>query len=294
MSSTKIEFARVAIVGVGLIGGSIALAAKKLGAAETVIGYGRNQDRLVAAQNRGVIDKIATTPEALRNADLIVVCTPVDRIAEDVLTILRATEETPALVTDAGSVKSKIQEVVSKEYTGDRYIGAHPLAGSHHTGFEHASADLFQNRLCIVCPKDYPKISCEAERVSRFWKQIGMKVRMMPAERHDYILAVTSHLPHLTASAMASIVDPHILEFAASGYRDTTRVAAGDPDLWAAIFELNSTKMVHRIDSLLKQLRSYKEALVKQDKEKLQQLLKRGALRRKQYRDDFEQTDNET
>lgn len=217
MTHLNSEFARVAIVGVGLIGGSIALAARKWGGAETVIGYGRNRDRLAAAQNRGVIDEIATTPEALRNADLIVVCTPVDRIAEDVLTILRATDGTPALVTDAGSVKNKLQQAVDTEYSCERYIGAHPLAGSHHTGFEHASANLFLTRMCIVSPRDYPEISPEASRICRFWEQIGMKVKTMSAAEHDRILALTSHLPHLTASAVASIIAPDVLTFAATG-----------------------------------------------------------------------------
>ncbi|WP_437191892.1 prephenate dehydrogenase [Planctomicrobium sp. SH527] len=288
------EFARVAIVGVGLIGGSVALASRKWGGAETVIGYGRNRDRLTAAQKRGVIDEIATTPDGLRNVDLVVVCTPVDRIAEDVLTILRATEGTPALVTDAGSVKNKLQQAISAEYSGNRYIGAHPLAGSHHTGFEHASANLFLTRMCIVSPKDYPEVSPETARICHFWEQIGMKVKTMSAAEHDRTLALTSHLPHLTASAVSSAIEPEVLSFAATGYRDTTRVAAGDPELWAAILEMNSAEMVRGVDRLVDVLSSYRKALINQDKQALRTLLQHGAENRRHYQDDSTHPDDGT
>lgn len=292
MTTSLAEFDRVAILGVGLIGGSIALAAKRWGASSTVIGYGRNLPRLELAQERGIIDEVATSPEQLKTADLIVVCTPVDRIATDVIQALTLTSGTGAIVTDAGSVKGSIQAEVNQHDFRERYVGAHPLAGSHESGFEYSTANMMLTKLCVVTPAEWPETSEAARRVCRFWEQIGMSVRVMSVEEHDNTLSYTSHLPHLAASALASVIDPVLLEFASSGYRDTTRIASGDAALWAAILQANSTEVIKGVDRLLAELQNYRNSLSSNDLTGLKQLLKNGCDNRRQYRHDLSVADS--
>ncbi|HWL07276.1 MAG TPA: prephenate dehydrogenase/arogenate dehydrogenase family protein [Planctomicrobium sp.] len=302
MSSSTSEpqklFDRIAIMGVGLIGGSIALAAKSWNVADHVIGYGRNRSRLQAALERGIIEEVASTPEELAKADLIVVCTPVDRIAEDAILALRATSGSSILITDAGSVKTRILEEIAHQVSDDRFVGAHPLAGSHHSGFEHAAPNLFQSRLCLVTPRSDQESGQESEnktkQVCRFWEQIGMRVKLMSAEEHDRILALTSHLPHLAASVVAGIVDPAFLEYAATGYRDTTRVAAGDPELWSAILTMNSPEIINGIDQMISSLQQYREHLQENQKSAVVSLLEQGKLNRQCYREETPRLDDGT
>ncbi|SFH68626.1 prephenate dehydrogenase [Planctomicrobium piriforme] len=294
MAETGSQFDCIAVMGVGLIGGSIALAAKSCGAARSVIGFGRNRDRLAAAKSHGVIDEAATSSDDLSRAGLIVVCTPVDRIATDVLAALQATEGTSTLVTDAGSVKGSIQRAVDLEYSGDRFVAAHPLAGSHHSGFEHANASLLPGRLCVLTPRGYPTVDDNVQQVRRFWERLGMRVRLMSVQEHDKTLALTSHLPHLAASAVASLVEPAILEYASTGYRDTTRVAAGDPELWSAIFALNKPEMLRGIDRLVSALQQCRIALDEERHQDLRGFLQGASEARRQYRDDPSRPDDGT
>jgi prephenate dehydrogenase len=289
MSEFPPVFERLAIMGVGLIGGSVALAAKKQGLAGCVTGVGRDAARLAAAQQQGVIDEFSTSPGALSEADLIVVCTPVNRIADDIVLALEQSSER-ALVTDAGSVKGSIVvEVNRRSSAAVRYFPAHPLAGSHHTGFEHADADIFTGRLCVMTPTP-GNSEAGIARVQTFWKGLGMRVRLLPADEHDRILALTSHLPHLAAAALAELVPPDHLEFAATGFRDTTRVAAGDPELWAAIFDRNTTQLTAGLDSLIHSLTSFREALVHNRSTDILNFLQRARNLRLQFRDADSQT----
>jgi len=294
MSDTSAKFDQLAIVGVGLIGGSIALAAKRSGAAQRVIGFGRNQERLNAALSTQVIDDVATSPEQLAQAQLIIVCTPVDRIAGDVLQALAATQATGSLITDVGSVKGRILDDVQAQSKEHRFVGAHPLAGSHRSGFEYATADLFRSRLCLVTPETGRENSTETKRITAFWQQIGMRVHLMSAEEHDRILALTSHLPHLAASVIAGLVPPEYLGFAATGYRDTTRVAAGDPELWSAILSLNAPAMIDGIDEMITLLQQYREQILSGKQQGLVSLLEKARQNRKQYLDDLIHPDDGT
>jgi prephenate dehydrogenase len=213
MSSSKIQFDRLTIVGVGLIGGSIARAAKARGIVRTVTGNGRNRARLESARECGVIDEIAIAPSEMSNSDLIIVCTPVDQIADDVCKLLDATRS-PTLITDVGSVKSAILHKVQQQSSeAARFIGGHPLAGSHLTGFENADPQLYEDRTCVLTPAPRNKIEA-VEALRRFWTSLGMRVINISADEHDRILALTSHLPHLAASALAGIIDEEFLDFA--------------------------------------------------------------------------------
>lgn len=282
MSDSETEFETIAIVGVGLIGGSIALAAREQGICRSVIGVGRNPQRLQHAIELGVIDQSVSSCSELNDVDLVIVCTPVDRIVEDVRTCFSATPET-TLITDAGSVKSNIcREIRELPNAAKRFIGSHPLAGSHQSGFENADANLYVNRKCVLTPwEDSSKQLVEG--MSSFWSRLGMQVHSLSPEEHDRILGLTSHLPHLGASAIAGLIDDVSVDFAATGFRDTTRVAAGDPGLWAAIFSDNSDQVIAATEQLIETLKAYQNALLTNDRVALTDLLRHAQTQRQLF-----------
>jgi prephenate dehydrogenase len=257
-------FRSIAVVGVGLIGGSIAAAVKRRGLAQSIVGIGRNRERLEAARASGLVDAVSVEIAASADAELVVVCTPVQRIAADVREVA-ARSRCRAIVTDAGSVKGAIcADLADGLPRGVSFVGAHPLAGSEKTGWEHADAELFQERTCIVtpCVHDGPPA---VEVVESFWQALGMRTQRMSADEHDRILALTSHLPHAAAAALASLLTDDVSAFAATGFRDTTRIAAGDPNLWAGIFQLNARNVGTQIDALMERLSELRSLISRQD-----------------------------
>ncbi|MEX0703146.1 MAG: prephenate dehydrogenase/arogenate dehydrogenase family protein [Planctomycetales bacterium] len=300
----------VGIVGVGLIGGSIAAALKARGFTGPIIGSGRDPARLEAARRAGLLDKVTTGPP---RASLIVVCTPVDRIAADV----RAAAELAApgtLITDAGSVKGPLcRELAGALPEGVAFIGAHPLAGSEKQGFEHAAADLFVDALCVIvgvqpsgcdagvqasacdvgvqasaCPDSLKAVlQRELQRTERFWQSLGARTVRMTAEDHDRAVARTSHLPHVVAAALVASLTPSDAPLAATGFRDTTRIAAGALDLWTAILLANAPATLAALDTFRDRLDEYRTAIAERDAAKLKRLLAqskttRDALRKNQ------------
>lgn len=253
------SFDALAIVGVGLIGGSIGAAVKQRGIARSVIGVGRNRDRLDAAIEAGVIDRAATDFDAIDAADLVVVCTPVDRIADDVRRA--AALGPPTLITDAGSVKGCIvDELRGSLPAGVSFVGAHPMAGSEKTGWENGRADLFVDRLCVLTPDEQTPADA-VDSVERFWQALGMRTERMSPADHDRAVAATSHVPHVAAAAVVSLIDDSNARLTSSGFRDVTRIAAGDPALWLAILRGNREAVTIEIDRLIQQLTVYRHAL---------------------------------
>ncbi len=245
----------VAIVGVGLIGGSIGLALRKRGLAGNVTGVGRNQATLDKALAVGAIDRATTDlGEGVANAEIVLVATPVDSIAEHVCQVAAAAP-LARLITDAGSTKGLICREVAARLAGksQNYVGSHPLAGDHRTGPENAREDLLVDRTVVVTPTK--ATSVEVLEIARdFWQSLGATVHVMSPEEHDQALAATSHLPHLVASALAKCTAQEYLPLAATGWADTTRVAAGDAELWTQIFNQNSADMLPVLDRLIAQL----------------------------------------
>ncbi|MFO0968031.1 MAG: prephenate dehydrogenase [Gemmataceae bacterium] len=249
------------IVGVGLIGASIGLAAKNRRLFRSVRGVGRNRETLQRARDRGAIDELSLDLRPLlADSDVIVFCTPVDRIAEQVL---EAAPLCPAttLLTDAGSAKARIVSAVENRLpSGASFVGSHPLAGSEKRGPDHADANLFAGRWTVVTPT--PRTPAAAlERTTAFWHGLGSRVKVMTPEEHDRALAFTSHLPHLLASALAGLLPPELHDLAATGFRDTTRIAAGDSGLWTAIFEHNSAALGLSLRALEDRLGEFRRAL---------------------------------
>jgi cyclohexadieny/prephenate dehydrogenase len=264
------------IVGVGLIGGSIGLAARRRGLAERIIGVGRqqaslDQARAVGAIDEGSLDLIG----AVSSADFAVFCTPVDYIAEQVLAVGQHCKP-GTLLTDAGSTKAAIVTAIEGKLPKQvHFVGSHPLAGSEKRGPEFADAELFRDRLTIVTPSPKTPSEC-VERTKSFWKALGSRLKMMTPAEHDTALAMTSHLPHLAASALASLLPSTLRELTATGFRDTTRVSAGDPSLWTGIFLQNRVAMLDVIGKLQDRLNEFKQAITGDDRAKLDNLLSRA------------------
>ena len=259
----------VAVVGVGLIGGSIGMALRARGLAREVVGVGRDMARLEEARGHGAIDR-ATVDMAsgLAEADVVVVCTPVGRVAEDVR---RASEIAPrsALITDAGSTKRTIVEAVEKSpRAAEMFVAAHPMAGSEKTGAAHARADLYQDRVCVLTPSPRTPRGLVG-RAREFWSSLGCRtVEMGPAE-HDEVVAFTSHLPHALAASLAGSVPADWHALAAGAFRDVTRVAGADTELWTAIFRENRGPLMNAIGKLQDRLSALKYALMTDDEESI-------------------------
>ncbi len=258
------------MVGVGLIGGSVARALRERGVARRVIGLGRNRERLAAAQAAGVIDDIATSVHELAAFSLAVVCTPVDRIAADVKSLL-SVASAAALITDAGSVKGPLcRELASCT----QFVGSHPLAGSEQGGWEHSEADLFVGKTCAVTPSGQSSETILA--VESFWRSLGMRTVTYAPDEHDRLVALTSHLPHVVAAALAAQLIPEAWPLAATGFRDTTRIASGDPGLWTSILKENRATVSTQVRSLIELLDQFATALDAADSSELHRLLAEG------------------
>jgi prephenate dehydrogenase len=261
----------VAIVGVGLIGGSIAAGLKRRGFTGPIVGVGRDPSRMEQARSRGLVDRVADVP-ALVDADLIVFCTPVDLIADGIRAAAGRCRP-GTLLTDAGSVKHSICRALDGGLPeGVTFIGSHPLAGSEKHGFEYADADLFVNRVCVLTPE--PRTPGEAlRRLRAFWEFLGMELVELPADEHDGAVARTSHLPHVVAAALAGIVSPELYRLAGSGFRDTTRIAAGSPELWVGILLENADSLLPALDTYAGQLQEFRKAIDRRDAIRLRELL---------------------
>lgn len=264
------------IVGVGLIGGSIGLAARRRDLAEHIIGVGRQTASLETARNVGAIDEgTLDLAQAVGTADVVVFCTPVNLIIEQIDQCAPACK-TGALLTDAGSTKTAIvRGVAGKLSDGVHFVGSHPLAGSEKKGPEFADADLFQDRLTIITPT-LQTDPAAMQRTQDFWQALGSRVRIMTPEEHDQALAMTSHLPHLAAAALAGMLPEDLFELTATGFRDTTRVAAGDPSIWTGIFEQNREAVLHALQCFAERLANFHQALEEGDTDTLDSLLQQG------------------
>jgi prephenate dehydrogenase len=238
----------VAVVGVGLIGGSVGLALRKRGLAESVVGIGRRQVSLRIARRVGAVTN--TTVELAKGvaeAELVVVCTPAGRIIDDVRT---AAAHCPpgTLITDAGSVKQPLVAALDEGLPrGCRYLGSHPLAGSEKSGAAHADAELFEGRVAIITPTRNTRGE-DFDLIEEFWKGLGSVVVQMPPDEHDRALALTSHLPHVAAAALAAVVPEKLFRLCGTGMTDTTRLAAGDVELWKQILMLNRDNVLAALE----------------------------------------------
>jgi prephenate dehydrogenase len=271
---------RVAIVGVGLIGGSIGMGLRSRGLARTIVGIGRNEQRLQLAKDRGAVSWwTGDLGQGVAEADLIVVCTPVAHIVEHVR---QASRDCPAhaLITDAGSTKATICRTLAARWEGGgHFVGSHPMAGSEKSGAQSAEPDLFEGCITVVTPTAETREE-HVEAVSGFWQSLGARVVRTSPEDHDRAVAAVSHLPHLVASALAAAASPDDLLLAAGGWRDTTRVASADAALWQQIFTDNRASVLQSLDKFEKVLSQWRRALEENQATDLVRLLEAGKRNR--------------
>jgi len=277
-------FDQLTILGPGLLGTSIGIAARERGLVRRIVSWSRRAETRANCLSQSWCDAVCESPgEACRQSQLVILCTPVQTIVPLLAGI--APELTAGvLVTDVGSTKSEIcRQAQGVDLAGAHFIGSHPMAGSEQTGMAHARGDLFAAAACLVTP--LADASAETvQAVSAFWAALGMRVSHTSPERHDEIVAHISHLPHVLSSALCSFLarkDHAWQALAASGLRDTTRIAAGDPGLWLEILQSNRAEVLRAISGLEDELHRIQSALANDDCARLAQYLERG----KNYRD---------
>lgn len=252
----------VVISGVGLIGGSIGLALRQAGRGKTVIGLGRNLERLETALQRGAIDQATTDwATALHQADILVLCGPVSTIAEQARTAWQHRASDQILITDAGSTKLLIaNEIEQTPGLARAYVGGHPIAGSERSGVEAARADLFSNRTCVIT-RTAQTCPARLALARSFWQSLGSRLVEMSPDAHDQALAYSSHLPHVLAAALARVVPVGVHPLTAGAFRDMTRIAAADADLWRDIFRANRDSLDKTLEETIRELINFREIL---------------------------------
>ena len=277
---------RLTIVGVGLIGGSFGLAARRAGLAREIVGVARRQSTLDKAVELGACDwATADLSEAASGADLVLLAPPVGQM-EGVCRTIAPLVTVDAIVTDAGSTKAEIVRSCEGLFPNAHFVGGHPMAGSEQTGVEAARADLFEKAKWILTPT--PRTASDAtEYLTGVLQSIGADVIEMEAYRHDEVLAVTSHLPHMTAAALMHVFtnlnDPNAARVVAGGWRDSTRIAAGGAEMWRDIALANRGALLGALDDLSADLAHFRAALEREDGAAIESWLESAAQKRREF-----------
>jgi prephenate dehydrogenase len=260
-------FERIAVIGLGLLGGSVAAAARRCGVARHVSGASRSSDARDFALDRGWVDEVGSAAEAAARADLVVLATPVFAMP-DVLRQLAPALCPGAIVTDVGSVKAQLAETLTGLLpAGVCYVGSHPMAGSHERGIQSASADLFEDSTCTVADTGQPEAQ---QRVCAFWQALGARVVMREPAMHDEQVAWTSHAPHVLAFAFAAALaraPEGSGDLTGGGFRDFTRIAESDPELWSDILTANRKALGAPLAAVGEALRELEQAIEANDPE---------------------------
>jgi len=268
MTVAPAPYRRAAIIGLGLIGGSFALAAKAAGAVHEVVGHARTEATRARALELGLVDRVeASAAEAARGADLVLLCVPVGAIAS-VATEISPVLAAGATVSDVGSVKRSVVEAALPHLPdGVHFIPGHPLAGTEHSGPDSAFPDLYRNRWCILTPLPGADEAAVA-RLRAAWEACGANVDVMDPDHHDLVLAVTSHAPHLIAYTMVGVADDmrrvtssEVIKYSAAGFRDFTRIAASDPTMWRDVFLNNKQATLEILGRFTEELFALQRAI---------------------------------
>lgn len=270
----------VAVVGVGLLGGSIGLGLRQRGLAQRVIGIGRRRTSLEAARRLGAITaSTLNLDRGVREADVVIVCTPVDQIPQYVQATAAACPK-GCLITDVGSTKQRIVTALDGRLPrGVRFVGSHPLAGSEKRGATEGNADLLVGRVVVLTPtRDTDPAARRG--VAALWQSLGARVIEMSPAAHDRALAATSHVPHAIASALALTVPAAGYPLAAGGLRDTTRIAAGDPEMWTQILLDNRANVQAVLEQFDTSLADLRRALAAADRPRLKRILTQAKRKR--------------
>ncbi len=261
---------RVAIIGVGLIGGSLGLALKEKGVAKRVIGVGRREESLKIALKRNEVDEVTTDlAQGVRDADLVVIATPLELAVETFEKILPHLEK-GCVVTDVGSVKGPILKRIDHPF----FVGGHPLAGSEKKGPQAARPDLFREATVVLTPRENTDEKA-LTLVKSMWQDIGARALFLDCELHDELVAFTSHLPHILAVSLTSLIgkvaskEEKVLSLMGEGFRDTTRIAASPPSMWKQICLANREKILKALKRFKETLSEMEEALLQEEGDRL-------------------------
>jgi cyclohexadieny/prephenate dehydrogenase len=270
------SFQRIALIGFGLIGGSIARAARQQNLAGEIVTTARSSKTRARVTELGIVDAVLeSNADAVRDADLVILCIPVGAcgaVAQEIAPHLKP----GAIVSDVGSVKGAVvRDMAPHLPAGVHFVPAHPVAGTENSGPDSGFAELFINRWCILTPPE--GVDAQAtEKLRTFWTAIGAKVEIMTPDHHDLVLAITSHLPHLiaytivgTADELAQVTSSEVIKFSAGGFRDFTRIAASDPTMWRDVFLANKEAVLEMLGTFNEDLSKLTRAIRRGDGEAL-------------------------
>ena len=270
------HFKRIALIGFGLIGGSIARAARLQGLAGEIVTTARSERTRTRVAELGIVDRVVeTNVEAVADADLVILCIPVGAcgaVAQEIAPHLKP----GAIISDVGSVKGAVVKDMAPHLPhGVHFVPAHPVAGTEHSGPDSGFPELFIDRWCILTPPDGAEASA-VDKLRAFWAAMGAKVEVMTPEHHDLVLAITSHLPHLiaytivgTADELAQVTSSEVIKFSAGGFRDFTRIAASDPTMWRDVFLANKEAVLEMLGTFNEDLSKLTRAIRRGDGEAL-------------------------
>lgn len=279
-------FRKVTIVGVGLLGGSLGQAIKKRRLADEVVGYVRREASVAECRKAAAVDSCTTDlHKAVKDADLIVLCTPLAQMLP-LLKKMRPSIKRGAVITDVGSVKStvvkELEPLAAK--AGAHFIGSHPMAGAEKTGVAAARPTLFENAVCVLTPT--PKSNPSALRkTEQLWKAVGARVLRLAPELHDELVSRSSHLPHVAAATLANFIlhpkHPKSQQLlCANGFRDTTRIASGSPEMWRDIAVANRKNLSRALGAFIRELKTFQRALNRSDEKAAEKFFQQGKERR--------------
>ncbi|RPG49677.1 MAG: prephenate dehydrogenase/arogenate dehydrogenase family protein [Gammaproteobacteria bacterium TMED1] len=285
---------RIGVVGLGLIGGSVASGLKKRKLVEQIIGYDKDAASLASALEAGVIDCAASSvADSAKCVDIMIIAVPV-------LSVQSILEQIPLnkIITDVGSVKAPIIEASRIAYgkVPEKLVPGHPIAGSEKQGITSANPDLFENHMVILTPLKSTDENA-TEIIRKLWQSLGSQVIEMSAARHDNILAQTSHLPHLLAYALVEALSSRgdnmeVLKFAAGGFRDFSRIAASDPIIWRDIFKANRSEVIKALDRFLEEISLLRQLVLNGDSDAMEKVFRRARKARNDYLKQFQEYDS--
>ncbi|KPP87511.1 MAG: cyclohexadieny/prephenate dehydrogenase [Rhodobacteraceae bacterium HLUCCO07] len=269
-------YARIALIGLGLIAGSMSLALRRAGYEGEITGHARSAETRKIAREIGLVDRVCdSAAEAARDADLVVLCVPVGvmgAVAREIAPVLKP----GATVSDVGSVKAAVVEAVAPHLPENvHFVPTHPMAGTEHSGPRSGFAELFDNRWCLIVPGEGTDAQA-VERVAALWRMLGANTEVMEVEHHDLLCAIVSHIPHLIAYTMVGVADDfrrvseqEVIKFSAAGFRDFTRIAASDPTMWRDVFLNNKEATLEILGRFTEELFALQRAIRTGDGEQL-------------------------
>lgn len=269
-------FNKITIIGLGLIGSSIARAIKKNNLCKILVAHDKSKIVLKKTLKLKITNYIEPNlKKSVENSDLVIICTPLGTY-KNIVSVIKNYLKKTCILTDVGSAKIFVTNTVNKLINKSTiWIPAHPVAGTEESGPEAGFADLFKNRWCIITPVN-KKNPSSLKKLNNFWKKIGSKVQHMTAEHHDKVMAITSHIPHLiaynivgTAANLEKDTKSEVIKYSASGFRDFTRIASSDPTMWRDIALNNRKQILHMLEKFNLDLSNLKRAIIKKDGNKL-------------------------